>query len=62
MKDLVSPFNWHMFLRRRTRVSRHDLDFAAEALFLELKRCLALAVKKEIRIQLHTVLLVVFSG
>jgi len=50
VKDLIAPFSWHLFFRRRTRVRPHCFDSAVKTLLIELKCCLAVAIEKEIRV------------
>src|SRR5581483_912177 len=51
--DLLPPLCRHLLACRRAFVGHHGRDFAVKNLFVELEGCLALAVEKEIRIELH---------
>src|SRR5208282_3889640 len=57
VKDFLTPLGRHVLRGRRALVREHRFDFAPKNFFIELECCLALAVEKEIRIQLHGVLL-----
>src|SRR5713226_607343 len=57
MNNLITPFWRYLFRHGGFAVGHHALDFAAEALLIELERSLALPVEGEIRIQLHRSLL-----
>ena len=57
MHNLVAPFRWHVFRRRRTLVRRHCFDFAAKDFLVEPERGFAVSMEHEIWIQLHRALL-----
>jgi hypothetical protein len=57
MHDLPEPFRRHLFGGRCTGVGKHAYDFAAEALFIELERCFALAVEHQVSAKSHRALL-----
>jgi hypothetical protein len=57
VKDFLTPLGRHLLRGRCALVGEHRFDFAAKNSFIELECRLALAVEKEIRIQLHGVLL-----
>jgi hypothetical protein len=56
--DLATPSHRYVLRSRRAFVGKHGFDLGAEALLVELECGLAVAVKMEIRVQLHIILLV----
>src|SRR5258708_17431850 len=53
VNDLASPFRRHLVRDRRALMGHHGVDFAAEALLIELERVLTLPVEMEVGIKLH---------
>src|SRR5215471_13749208 len=56
MHDLAAPFGWHLVRHWRALVW-HRLDLAAKHLLIEFEGRLALAIERQIRVQLHGALL-----
>src|ERR1700674_4433392 len=54
VENLIAPFPGYLTFDRHSGVGHHHHDFAAETLFVELKRSFALAVEVEIWIQSHS--------
>src|SRR6185369_1016727 len=55
MQDLLAPAGRHVLLRRCAFEWHHRLDLAAEHLGVELECGFAVAVERQIRVQLHDV-------
>jgi hypothetical protein len=57
MHDLLLALRGRLHLRRAILVAQHQLDLAAQHLLIELERRFAIAVEKQVGIDLHRLLL-----